>query len=172
MPCACSGPEVWLPVAVVRNGVVLPYEVSSAGGVRSLARKLGNGHWRTTRLVLPQRGTRGYYHVFLWHRRRRISVRLHRLVAFSHLPAPMYYEGQVNHRDGDKSHNCKGNLEWMHGAANIEDRNRRQGWKRTSSGALVPIGSGADSSCESSPSEEPSRREDGPTSSFSPSIRS
>lgn len=44
---------------------------------------------------------------------------IHQLVARHFLPNP-YNHIQVNHRDGDKSHNSVGNLEWVSSSENIQ----------------------------------------------------
>lgn len=170
--CACGEVEIWLPVPVLE--LVDAYEISSHGRVRSKTRRAGFA------IILGQpiqpRWHRGYGYLRLWRKRRRFVFRLHRLVAFAFLAAPADYEDQVNHRDGDRAHNCAANLEWLHGAANLGDRDRRHGWgvysKQSCNDDAAPIGRGAGSSSESSPSAAPSSPGDGPTYSFSPSILS
>lgn len=47
------------------------------------------------------------------------DVSIHRLVALHFLPNP-YQHTQVNHKDGDKSNNTVGNLEWCSATGNIQ----------------------------------------------------
>jgi hypothetical protein len=168
--CICSGKETWRPVVDAR--LQSSYEVSSAGRVRSLTRVVGNRVHKGR--IKKQARWRGYAKVSLWAAaRRRFVFRVHRLVAYSFLPEPQDYEDQVNHRDGNRMHNCVGNLEWLHGAANLEDRNRRNGWGASnpiSRNGAEPTGASVGCERESSRPEEPSRKAAGRTSSSSQSI--
>ncbi len=47
------------------------------------------------------------------------QLSVHRLVALHFIPNP-YLHPQVNHKDGDKTNNQKGNLEWISGSGNAQ----------------------------------------------------
>ncbi len=89
--------EGWRPVV----GFEDVYEVSDAGRVRR------GGH-----VLIPLRNSAGYRAVQLWRDGRPTTRLIHVLVAAAFLgPAP---EGQdVNHCDGDKTHNAVANLEYV-----------------------------------------------------------
>lgn len=77
------------------------YSVSNFGRVYD--------HYRDRMLIqTPDRA--GYLRVKLWIHDRRMTVSVHRLVAFAFLgPETSYLE--VNHDDGDKTYNCIDNLD-------------------------------------------------------------
>lgn len=58
-------------------------------------------------------GSKGYYGcvISLGSRNRKICVRIHKAVAETFIPNP-YCKPEVNHIDGNKSHNYVDNLEW------------------------------------------------------------
>ena len=53
----------------------------------------------------------GYCYVEIRYKNKRKNYLIHRLVAFCYLPNPFNKE-TVNHKDGNKQNNYKGNLEW------------------------------------------------------------
>jgi hypothetical protein len=174
IPCPCSGEERW--VSVVELGVPFPYEISSAGRVRSLNRLTRAGpivRFRPARII-RLRQHRGYAYAWFWLAQKRRGFRVHRLVAYAFLAAPNDNADQVNHRDGDRTHNCMGNLEWLHGEANRDDRNRRCGWagyaSPISSSASAITGDGEGCASRSSRPGVRLKKGAGPTSSSSESI--
>lgn len=100
------------------------YEVSSAGRVRSLDRKITDslGRTRTQFGVIKKTwvDNGGYRRVELAHDNRRYGIGVHRLVALAFIgpPAP----GQeVRHRDHDPLNNHVSNLSWGTHSENIRD---------------------------------------------------
>lgn len=76
---------------------------------------LGEVYNSTTGKMLKPKNNNGYFRVSLGTK----HVSLHRLVAKMFLPTPEEGKNQVNHIDGDKSHNYVDNLEWMSQSENI-----------------------------------------------------
>jgi len=76
---------------------------------------------RETGLVLkPVMNQNGYYKVSLSNREgAQEQLLVHRLVAAHFLTNP-YFHPQVNHKNGDKSNNTVGNLEWVSAAENVQ----------------------------------------------------
>lgn len=64
-------------------------------------------------------GKNGYYYVTLYHQNTSKKLYIHRLLASLYLPNP---EGKrtVNHKDGVKTNNDLGNLEWATDSENIQ----------------------------------------------------
>lgn len=81
------------------------YQISNLGNIRSLL----NG---SKRVLKPNPSNCGYYKVELYNNGKSKVFYIHRLVANSFIPNPDNKK-QVNHIDGDKSHNCVDNLEWV-----------------------------------------------------------
>lgn len=69
--------------------------------------------------IKPFKNSCGYYLVDLSHNKKRHTMQLHRIVALAFIPNPDLLP-TVNHKDGDKSHNCVWNLEWMSLIDNIK----------------------------------------------------
>lgn len=65
--------------------------------------------------LVPRTNSNGYLIVTLDDE----QLALHRLVALHFLPNP-YHHPQVNHKDGDKSHNTVANLEWCSAEFNAQ----------------------------------------------------
>jgi hypothetical protein len=86
------------------------YEVSNLGRVRRV--KNGVSTW-AGRVLSPGIGNHGYVRVQLidFDRARQHSV--HRLVAAAFLGAPPFPQSEVNHKNGIKTDNTPGNLEWV-----------------------------------------------------------
>jgi len=106
------GHEHWRPIDGQPG-----YSISSWGRVKSFKR-LNAGK------ILPHRAhPNGYRQITLKQQGKRKDFYVHRLVAFAFLdepPPPTYnfYKKKyipcvVNHKDGDKTHNNVGNLEWV-----------------------------------------------------------
>jgi hypothetical protein len=93
------------------------YEVSSLGELRSVTRFVQRSD--TGGLVLVkgqpikhQKDKCGYLRARLSISNKKISVKLHRVVALTFIENPMNL-AQVNHKDGDKTNNKVDNLEWI-----------------------------------------------------------
>ena len=65
----------------------------------------------------------GYYRVCLYHKFKKQKFFRHRLVAQLFIPNPNNYS-EVNHIDGDKSHNFKENLQWCDRTFNEREARR------------------------------------------------
>lgn len=119
----CSGTyEEWKPV----RGYEGIYEVSSLGRVKSLERKVYNGHRlveKHVRQLKPNILAKGYLQVTLYKDRRRKCFQVHRLVAEAFIPNKSRFP-QVNHINGDKQDNRAENLEWCDNAMN-----QRHAWQ-------------------------------------------
>ena len=90
------------------------YQISNLGKVKSLARKVSNGHALIDleeRLLTPNTLAKGYFQVTLYKGKKRKCFQVHRLVAGAFIENPGNYP-QVNHIDGNKQNNVVDNLEW------------------------------------------------------------
>jgi hypothetical protein len=98
--------------SVSPEGRVWGYERSWRNGdKKSLQRH--KGKWLSSSL-----SGKGYPKVDLRKDGKRVTRHVHRLVAQAFLPNPNQLP-QINHRDGDKTNNGLGNLEWCTGSQNI-----------------------------------------------------
>lgn len=112
--------EQWKPVPEWEG----KYEVSNAGEVRSLDRHVvrsdSSSQTIKGRPMSLSTSSTGYLVVRLssTNPTRRLTARVHRLVASAFLPNP---EGkpQVNHIDSDRRNNRVENLEWVNGSENL-----------------------------------------------------
>lgn len=96
--------EVWKPI----KGFEGIYEVGSKGNVR-------NANGRPLKpFVIPQ----GYLMVELFHSYKRTHARVNRLVAEAFIINPDN-KTEVNHKNGDKTDNRVGNLEWVTKSENM-----------------------------------------------------
>ena len=98
------------------NGYEGAYEVSNMGRVRSVTRTIttikGNPYRTTGRVrKLTTRKLDGYTTVSLLRNTHRKTAKVHRLVAEAFIENPDDLP-EVNHRDGNKSNNTPGNLQW------------------------------------------------------------
>lgn len=94
---------MWKPV----EGYEGLYEVSDQGEVR----RIGGS------LLKPQNESHGYASVSLSKNGKRVSKKIHRLVANAFVPNPDGCK-VINHIDGNKKHNPASNLEWTTSSAN------------------------------------------------------
>ena len=90
------------------------YEINENGEVRN---KL------TGNYIKGDINNAGYYRVCLYHKSKRQRFFRHRLVAQLFIPNPNNYT-EVNHIDGDKSHNFKENLQWCNRVFNEREAQR------------------------------------------------
>lgn len=110
--------EVWKPVPEYEG----LYEVSNLGRARSLPRQVlicrGESSYTIKvkgKMLTLNKSKKGYFTVDLFKQVGGKTIHsgtgIHRLVAKAFIPNPEVKE-QVNHKDGDKSNNTVGNLEW------------------------------------------------------------
>jgi hypothetical protein len=104
-------PETWTTIA----GYEEQYQVSNLGNVKSIDRYCMS-RWGTPKRIKGQmmkffKSPQGYLQVLLCKNGKEKKFFIHRLVAMSFIDNPNNYP-QVNHIDGNKSHNCIENLEW------------------------------------------------------------
>lgn len=100
--------EEWRPIADF-EGI---YEVSSEGRVRRV--KEG-----ANKILKPYSNNKGYLGVDLCDCGRRLSAKIHRLVAVAFIPNPMGYL-EINHKDENKANNAVKNLEWCTRQYNVK----------------------------------------------------
>lgn len=130
----CSGE--WKPI----TGYEGIYEISREGLVRSVKRKVWNGHafvQTKERLLKPNIIQKGYLQVTLYSGKKRKCFQVHRLVASAFIENHDNLP-QVNHINGNKQDNRAENLEWCDNSMN-----QLHAWE---SGLQVPhyCGGGAD----------------------------
>lgn len=109
---------VWKRFVDPEAGIVL--DISNIGEVRTVERTItfsDNKPPRTYKpLILKQQKDRcGYMRVRISGEYGKVTYLVHRLVAITHIELPsdkQFKELQVNHKDGNKSNNWSGNLEW------------------------------------------------------------
>ena len=96
------------------DGLESSYKVSTAGLVMHFYK---NKRWR---VVKPFTERTGYSVARLWlGDGKRKGIRVHRLVATAFIPNPNNY-GEINHKNGIKTDNRVGNLEWCDRKYNAE----------------------------------------------------
>lgn len=108
--------EIWKDIPSYEG----QYQVSSFGRVKSLERKVPNGHVFMKvpeRILSPGMGTSGYYEVSLCKNGKVKRYKIHRLVARTFLENPTA-KREVNHKDGCKTNNVVSNLEWVSSSEN------------------------------------------------------
>lgn len=113
--------EIWKPLIYK---IVKPdmYEISNYGNIRNI---------RTGKLLSPCVSEKGYFMVCLrCVDEKSRTIKLHRIVATVFVPGKTVRKNEVNHKDGDKSHNYAWNLEWCTRKYNI-----RHGYDNN----LIPI---------------------------------
>ena len=108
--------EEWKPI----KGYEGLYEISNLGQVKSLARKVSNGHVLVDcreKLLKPNTLKKGYLQVTLYDGKSRRCFQVHRLVAEAFIPNQNNMP-QVNHKNGNKQDNRLCNLEWTNNSGN------------------------------------------------------
>lgn len=105
--------EIWKDV-VGYEGL---YQVSNLGRVRSLPKMVGFRS-QPEKLIAIFADKHGYHKTNLYKHNTHKQVYVHMLVAQAFIPNDEN-KPQVNHKDGDKSHNFDYNLEWCTAKENI-----------------------------------------------------
>lgn len=115
--------EIWKPIV----GYEQYYEISDLGRVRSLPRKrivFGKETIRDGRIITPIRHHKnGYYNVTVSVNNVKKLLSLHRTIAIAFIENPKKLP-EVNHRNGEKSDNKVGNLEWISRIENVRHANK------------------------------------------------
>ena len=91
--------ETWTNILI--GGEELPYMVSDLGRIYSV---------KNNKICKYSYDQRGYPQVVMYGSKR-ISRRVHRLVALAYVPNP-YNKREVNHKDGNKLNTMASNMEW------------------------------------------------------------
>jgi hypothetical protein len=102
------------------------YQVSDRGRVRSLDRLVSSGgtmRLRRTKVLKARLNGAGYFHVALSRNGHTQTTLVSRLVAVAFIPNPEN-KPEVNHKDGVKTHNDVGNLEWSTKSENHQHAHR------------------------------------------------
>lgn len=87
------------------------YEISDRGNIRNI---------KTGRILKPRIGKRGYYQLNLRKDNRSYSMKVHRLVAITHLDNPNNLP-EVDHIDRNKLNNVVSNLRWTTKETNLRN---------------------------------------------------
>lgn len=94
------------------------YEISDTGQVKSLgAGNSTDSRTKVVRILKTRIKKSGYEHVKLCKNGKNYHLTIHRLVALAFIDNPQNYR-EVNHIDGVKGNNHKGNLEWVSSSYN------------------------------------------------------
>lgn len=99
--------ENWTPIQI--GGVEYPYKISDLGRIFSI---------NTNKVCKYSFDQRGYPQVIIYGDKR-ISRRVHRLVALAYVPNPLR-KREVNHKDGDKLNTRASNMEWVTSRENTD----------------------------------------------------
>ncbi len=102
--------EVWKDIP----GYEGIYQASTFGRIKALSKILK--HWKGgdslfKEAILRPRKAKGYVSVALYNNLIRKDIDIHRLIALTFIPNPEN-KPEVNHKDGIKTNNKVGNLEW------------------------------------------------------------
>lgn len=100
--------EIWRDI----EGYERLYQISNLGRVKSLKRNTAHN-----RIMKPKKDKYGYLYIGLCKNGELSYKKIHRLVARAFIPN---YNNlpQINHIDGNKTHNCVSNLEWCDASYN------------------------------------------------------
>ena len=108
------------------------YQASTYGRIRSVERTIisSNGKRRffPSCILNPSNDSDGYYIISIHtaNSRKRISKKVHRLVASTFLPKPTREQTQINHKSEIKTENQVWNLEWCSAYYNTNYGNRNK----------------------------------------------
>ena len=115
--------EIWKPIVGTKGFI----EVSSEGRVRSLLRG-------EPRVLKTQVDNKGYQRIRVTIEREKMTYKVHREVARAFIPNPSNLP-QVNHKDGNKSNNAVGNLEWITNIGNAHHAIENGLWENVFEGS-------------------------------------
>jgi len=91
------------------------YQVSNLGRIKSISRSIFNGHGyfnSKEKILKPQLGTHGYYHVGLYLNNNRKTIKIHQLVAIAFLDhIPNRYKMTVDHVNNIRTDNRLENIQ-------------------------------------------------------------
>jgi hypothetical protein len=110
--CLDSTPEEWRTAPGLEGW----YEVSNLGRVKRV--RFVRRHGERGLPLKPQIDRSGYLAVMVRIGLRQTSRRVHPMVAHAFLGTPLPMR-EVNHIDGDKTHACASNLEWVTRSENL-----------------------------------------------------
>jgi len=115
-----SNDEIWVDIKDY-EGI---YQVSNLGRVKSLKRKLKNGHnsfyITKEKILTPYKNKKGYLVVCLSKNRKSCVREIHQLVFFSFNPIEKKKGYDINHKGGVKENNYLNNLEYITHQKNME----------------------------------------------------
>jgi hypothetical protein len=133
--------EEWRDIQGFEN-----YQVSNMGNVRSKERVVTQkGHKNNYKRIMkscllkPRKQNSGYLIVWLSVNGKSKPYTIHRLVAKAFLAMS---DGEVNHKDGDKTNNFVGNLEWVSRSEHIIHSYEKLGRKKSMNKRVLCVETG------------------------------
>ena len=79
------------------------YDISEYGDIRNRI---------TNKVLKPYKHKSGYLYIDIYHKKKRYTMKIHRMVAETYMPVRYKEEEIVNHEDGIKTNNHYTNLKW------------------------------------------------------------
>ena len=120
--------EIWKPI----KGYDIEYLISNYGNIISPEHKIidkrGIEQKFKKRIIKPVLHSTGYYVVTFRKQGKKITIRIHRLVAELFVENPNNYN-IVDHIDGNKTNNKATNLRWVTNSENIRNENTYNNFK-------------------------------------------